>query len=334
MKRKILFALTFWIVYCLTFAIFSSGYAGFVKSLYFSVIVVFFQAALTYSNLLVWMPLFLKKRRFVFYGLSILLTILLLTIVRFQIPPLLDEEGRRVIAMRVKIIFFVFNLILAFSVSTAYYFVIEWFRNMQLKAEMKYQQVETELKFLKSQINPHFLFNTLNNIYTLCYLKDDNAAPAVMKLSEMMRYMLHDSNNALIELEQEIQFLRNYLELQRLKKDEAMQMSFEVKGVRGCHKIAPLLLIPFFENCFKHGDIESNPKGWIKAELIVDDVNEMKLTISNSKRLHEVINEKLGHVGLDNVKKRLSLLYEGKYQLNIQDEDNQYHISLILKLDE
>jgi LytS/YehU family sensor histidine kinase len=223
-------------------------------------------------------------------------------------------------------------LFLAFSVSTAYYFINEWFKNVQLKAEMKYRQVETELKYLKNQINPHFLFNTLNNIYTLCYLKDDKAAPAVMKLSEMMRYMLYDSNASQIELEREIQFINNYLELQRLKKDETMQISFEVSGVKGRHKITPLLLIAFFENCFKHGDIETNPKGWIKAELTLNDTL-MQLVVSNSRKRGLLPGDKASGVGLDNVRKRLSILYEGKHQLEILDENNQYKVNLTLILD-
>jgi two-component system, LytTR family, sensor kinase len=331
--KKVIFTLIFWIIYLLTFAIFSSGYAGFVKSFYFSLIVVFFQASLTYINLWLWIPLFLKRKRFAWYILCILITIIVLSILRFQIPSLLAGEGRRIIPMRPRIVFFVFNLILAYSISTAYYFVVEWFRNVQLKADLKYQQVESELKYLKSQINPHFLFNTLNNIYTLCYLKDDKAAPAVMKLSEMMRYMLHDSNTSLIELEREIQFIRSYLELQQLKKDTPMRISFETSGVKGMHKIAPLLLISFFENCFKHGDIETNSDGWINANLHVDNTGEMKLTISNSKRHKEAMNEMRSHVGLENVKKRMSMLYDGRHQLDICDDRNQYHVHLTLKLD-
>jgi LytS/YehU family sensor histidine kinase len=198
---------------------------------------------------------------------------------------------------------------------------------------MKYQQVESELKYLKGQINPHFLFNTLNNIYALCYLKDDKAAPSVLKLSEMMRYMLHESNTNRIELDREVQFIRNYLELQQLKKEELMHISFEVKGVKGRHMIVPLLLIAFFENCFKHGDIESNPEGWLVAELKVNEDDELELMVSNSKKqcLKESENDK--HVGLENVKKRLSLLYSNNYKLEISEDDDKYQVKLKLKLE-
>lgn len=334
MKKKILFHFLFWIIYCLILAVFYSGYAGLAKSLIFSVILVFFQALITYINLYLLIPEFLKRKKILFYILSVVLTLIILTVIRFQIPSLLGDEGRRLIGMRSRVIFFEFNLVLAYSLSTAYYFIVEWFKNLQFKAEMKYQQVESELKYLKSQINPHFLFNTLNNIYTLCYLKDDKAAPSVLKLSEMMRYMLHESNTPCIELEKEVQFIRNYLELQQLKKDELMRINFDVKGVKGRHKIVPLILIAFFENCFKHGDIETNPAGWIKAELKVNEENVMELLVSNSKKQTVKKHENRKHVGLENVKKRLSLLYGNNCELNIFDEDNQYRVYLTLKLQE
>lgn len=334
MKKKILYNLLFWIIYCLVIAVFYSGYAGFGKALIFSVLMALFQAALTYTNLCFLIPVFLKKKKIVVYVVSVILTLVVLTIVRFQLPLLLVDESRPMFAIRPRIVFFEFNLILAYSLSTAYYFIVEWFKNVQIKAEMKYQQVESELKYLKNQINPHFLFNTLNNIYTLCYLKDDKAAPSVLKLSEMMRYMLHESNTSRIELEKEVQFIRNYLELQQLKKEELMPINFDVKGVKGRHKIVPLILIVFFENCFKHGDIETNPAGWIKAGLKVNDADEMEFFVSNSKKQGAKRYEDRKHVGLENVKSRLSLLYGTNYKLKIMDDDTQYRVYLTLKLQE
>ncbi|HEX2968830.1 MAG TPA: histidine kinase [Bacteroidales bacterium] len=334
MGKRILFNLLFWNIYCIIVAFFYSGYAGFARSLHFSVILVFFQALFTYTNLYILIPVFLKRKHIILYILSTILVIGILSIVRFQIPSLLGEVTRRQIGLRSRIVFFEFHLLLAYSLSTAYYFIIEWFKNTQTKAELKFQQVESELKYLRNQINPHFLFNTLNNIYTLCYLKDDKAAPSVLKLSEMMRYMLHESNSSRIELEREVQFIRNYLELQKLKKEDAMQITFDVKGVKGRHKIAPLVLIAFFENCFKHGDIETNPSGWIKAELSVNDDNELILFVGNSKRQAAKIQENRKHVGLDNVRNRLALLYNTNYQLKICDEDIQYRIYLTIKLEE
>lgn len=334
MKKKILLSLLLWIVYCMIVTVFYSGYAGFAKSLQFSVTLVFFQAVLTYTNLYILIALFLKRKKVLFYILSVILTIVILTFIRFQIPLLFGGEGRRLFGLRFRIVFFEFNLLLAYSLSTAFYFIVEWFKSLQIKTELKYQQVESELKYLKNQINPHFLFNTLNNIYTLCYLKDDKAAPSVLKLSEMMRYMLHESNTSRIALDREVQFIRSYVELQQLKKERSMQISFKIAGVKSYHKIAPLILITFFENCFKHGDIETNPTGWLKADIKVNDNNEMDLFISNSKKQISKIQDDRKHVGLENVEKRLSLLYGDSYTMEVNDEGNQYSVHLKLKLEE
>ena len=332
--KKIILTFGFWVIYYFVLTFLFSGYVGFARSLRFSVIIVSFQAVLTYINLYLCIPFFLKKKRIFLYVLSVLIVILILSVIRFQIPSLLGELAKSLIKMRSRIIFFELNLVLVYFISTAYYFIAEWFNNMQLKAEMKLQQVESELKYLKNQVNPHFLFNTLNNIYTLCYLKDDKAAPAVMKLTEMMRYMLHDSNTSFIELEKEVSFIKNYIELQQFKKETEMKISFEINGVKGRHKIAPLILIAFIENCFKHGDIAINPNGWIKVQINIDDQDTLYFYVANSKRKIGIEEQKKSEIGLENVRKRLDLLYEGKYNLQVNDEENEYIVVLNLKLNE
>jgi two-component system, LytTR family, sensor kinase len=334
MNKKRLSHGIFWIVFCLVLAIFYSGYFGFRLSLYLSLVAVSFQATLTYANIGIYLPMLFRKKRIALYVLAIVLTILILTLIRFQLPSLLEENGRRVVGMRFRMFIFEINMLLTYSLSTAYYFILEWFRNQRIRSEQKLQQVQNELKYLKNQINPHFLFNTLNNIYTLCYLKDDHAAPAVLKLSDMMRYLLYESNTSQIELDKEIDFIRCYLDLQQLKRDELMGISFEVKGVKGHHRIAPLILISFFENCFKHGDIETNPQGWVHAQLSVDYNNEMELILENSKKQIAMPHEERKPVGLDNVRNRLSLLYKDRFQLEIKNEEATYRIYLKLTLNE
>jgi len=332
MKKKTALTIAFWTVYILTLSIALSGYEGFDRSLLVSSVVVAFQMTVVYLNILVLIPFLFEKKHFVLYAVGVLFVIGVLIVIRFQIPPYLVEASRT-IEMRRRKITFASNVIMAYALSTAYYFVVEWFRNAQLKAELKFRQVEAELKYLKNQINPHFLFNTLNNIYTLCYLKDDKAPLAVMKLSDMMRYILTDSNAQAIELEREIQFIQNYLELQKLKTEEQMRIVFDVNGIRGRHKIAPMLLIVFFENCFKHGDIGINPDGWIKAELKVNEKDEMDFNICNSKGADRSTGSEFGHLGLENVMKRLSIQYKDRHSLDILEGEHEYDLHLTLKLD-
>lgn len=333
MQKKIFLHLLVWVAYCLLLSLFYSRNISFDVALYLSLITVGFQAALVYANIGLWLPAFLRQQRIGLYILAVVCTFVLLTVIRLQIPPLVNEYTNRPIGLKGRMFFFETSLMLAYSLSTAYYFLAEWFVSQKIKTETKYRQVQNELKYLKDQINPHFLFNTLNNIYTLCYLKDDKAAPAVLKLSEMMRYMLHESNVAEIELEREIRFIQNYLELQQLKKDESMNIVFEVDGVRGRHRVAPLILIAFFENCFKHGDIETNPQGWVKAQLSVSDAGQMTLKIGNSKKQSTAVDKSRKSVGLENVQQRLALLYENRYQLHIEDNEHDYHVYLTLQLE-
>lgn len=333
MKKKNTLIIFLWIAYFLTLSVLLSGYEGLEKSLGISFIVVIFQVIIVYTNTIVLLPYLFENKRFTLYIISVILVIIILTIIRSYFPVYFIDDNSRVNILRIRRISFVFNLTIAYALSTAYYFANEWFKNIQLKAELKFRQVETELKYLKNQINPHFLFNTLNNIYTLAYLKDDKAPEAIMKLSDMMRYILNDGNTQLIELEKEIQFIQDYLELQKLKSEENIDIVFLTSGVKGRHLIAPMLLIIFFENCFKHSNIGINPNAWIKAVLNVDDKNEMDFVISNSKKPANGVADRREHLGLENIKNRLSLQYRDKYSLMINENEDNYNVKLKLQLD-
>ncbi len=334
MRRKnFIISVILWLFYFFITVAFSASYTGISKALHFTVILISFQMLLVYTNLFLLIPQWLEKKQISLYVAFSLLTIIILVFLRFQLPTVHDENSSRFSGLRLRIVFFTFNILLAYVFSTVWYFIADWFKNMQLRSELKYQKAEIELKYLKSSINPHFLFNTLNNIYTLCYLKDDKAAPAVLKLSEMMRYILHDGNRPLIELEKEILFIKNFIALQNLKKERSMQVTFEVEGVKGIHKIAPLLLITFVENCYKHGNIESSNSGWIRINLIVDEQNTLIFFIANSKKTLLVNDGTQSGLGLENVKRRLSILYGENHSLDIKNEQNQYSLCLKLNLD-
>jgi len=195
---------------------------------------------------------------------------------------------------------------------------------------MKSIQLESELNFLKSQVNPHFLFNTLNNIYALCQVNSKNAAPMVGKISEMMRYMIYDCNADLVPLQKEIEYLQNYIDLNQLKSNRKLNASMNIEGSTEGLKIAPLLLINFLENSFKHGDINLNGDGYIRTELIVN--NQMLfLTIENSFRESHAAPHQKG-IGLENVKHRLSLLYPKRHSLRINRNNRIFEIELKLHL--
>jgi two-component system LytT family sensor kinase len=194
--------------------------------------------------------------------------------------------------------------------------------NRQLREEKR----AAEVAFLKSQINPHFLYNTLNMLFSMAYPVARPVAYAILKLSELMRYMLRESPDGQVDLEQEIEYLRNYLALYRLRFPESFSVDFTVSGEPAGRRIAPLMLIPFVENAIKHGVLD-DPKTPINIHLQVQD--EQVLFNVVNQRSDEQKDATTG-VGLTNLRRRLALLYPGRYSLQVESEGEQYSTSLRL----
>lgn len=209
------------------------------------------------------------------------------------------------------------------------YLVIDRFNAQKQKSELMAQSKASELLLLRSQLNPHFLFNTLNNIYSLVNKKDDTAPNAITKLSDILRYVLYEANSDRVSLAKEIEYLKSYIELQKLRIAEKDFVEFNVKGNVESAEIAPMLLIPFIENAFKHG-AKKNMSPGIKIEIAVDDY--ISFRISNHVNTTQNINkDKIGGVGLNNVYRRLDLLYSGKHLIEIFQEDDLFRVELSLK---
>lgn len=202
----------------------------------------------------------------------------------------------------------------------------------QRMAETAKEKAEAELNFLKSQINPHFLFNSLNSVYFLIDKNNAVARESLHKFSDMLRYQLYEVNGAKIPVEKEINYLKDYVDLQKLRKDEHYSVSFsyspQVKGF----SIEPLLLIPFVENAFKHVSSHGNKENFVKLELGRSD-GQFIFSAENSKDKTKVTDPYSG-IGLTNVKRRLELLYPGKHELTITDENDIYRVNLKLKLEQ
>lgn len=198
-------------------------------------------------------------------------------------------------------------------------------------SQVKNEKLETEMKFLKSQINPHFLFNVLNNVYTLSLIKSDQTPEVVMKLSEMLRYVLYECNQPRVSLRQEKQYIDHYIELQQLKDEIPLAIASEFHLHNSEEPIAPMILIPFVENAFKHSKIEDTQKGWIKIRL-VSDAHTIDFRISNSVATSDFTKDPTGGIGLNNVKRRLELEYPHKYQLEINRSPQQFSVHLLIQL--
>ena len=205
-----------------------------------------------------------------------------------------------------------------------------WFKGEKLRKELESKKMEAELSFLRMQVNPHFLFNSLNSIYSLSLKKSDDTPAAVLKLSELMRYMLYEREDEQhrVDLVSEIDYVKNYIGLQQIRFRDGLHVEFLVEGEPAGQKIAPLLLVPFIENGFKHG-VLSDVQHPFRIHLLLEG-GRLILQVRNRKNLDN--KDRSGGVGLNNVKKRLELLYPGCHQLTIRDSDEFYECDLVLFL--
>ncbi len=199
---------------------------------------------------------------------------------------------------------------------------------VQLEKEM----LETELKFLKSQVNPHFLFNALNNIYSLSVMKSPQTSESLMQLSEILRYMVYDASEEQVPLKHELNYIENYVQLKLLKDSRGMQVRVDLQDVGEQLKIAPLLFIPFVENAFKHSRIEDLKKGFVNIRFSLEN-KLVEFRVENSMPAAISTKDRVGGVGLDNIKKRLNLLYPNdRHQLIIVKTDERYLTILKIEL--
>nr|NQU91873.1 histidine kinase [Bacteroidota bacterium] len=206
----------------------------------------------------------------------------------------------------------------------------KWVREQREKSQLKTENLTNELKLLRSQLSPHFLFNTLNNIDSLIYQDHKKASAAVVKLSDLLRYMLYEAPEDKVDLKDEVEFLHSLLDLQRLRLVDENDIEFDVEGELDCCQIAPMLLVPFIENMFKHG----SQKGDSPLFIISLKVAENRLELDCKNHIREVKNiDKRSGIGLENVKKRLDLLYGNNYDLMISNDRSIFEIHLKIDLD-
>lgn len=213
--------------------------------------------------------------------------------------------------------------------SFVFWVSINWFKKDKIKAELKSDNLTTELLWLRSQINPHFLFNTLNNIYYLAYSKSEAAPSAILKLSAIMRYMLYESNEPRVPLEKEVAYLNDYITLHQMRMKEDKGILFNINGSVGQKMIAPMLLVPFVENAFKHGSL-SNKDPLIINLLIKDGTITFEL-INKFKEVAVENKDQIGGIGLENIKRRLSLIYPDRNNLSILNSGSRFHVVLIIQ---
>jgi LytS/YehU family sensor histidine kinase len=225
-------------------------------------------------------------------------------------------------------IYFTVNYVLARSIAplVGLAFLIRSLWQSEQVKKLREQQLLSELNYLKGQLHPHFFFNTLNNIYGLALRGSDQTAVVVARLSEMMRYILYDAGKAQVLLRDEALFLKNYVDVERIRQRNDVQLNFDEQGIQADTSIAPLLLLPFVENAFKHGIQDELATGSVTI-ILCETETEISLEVSNSKPSNYSPSKSTG-IGLTNVRKRLELLYPERYALDIDDQPSHFRILL------
>ena len=290
-----------------------------------------------YINLLWLLPVFFAKRRFLLFTFLELLNIALFICLNYCIS-MAFEGGRSnytaemIAELILVLIFLVVTTLIKFTRDSIA------LQEAELKIkEIERQRIESELQALKAQFNPHFFFNTLNSIYALSLDKSDKTPELILKLSELMRYVLYDTGDNCVPIRKQLEFLKSYIYLEKLRMDETRTIDLDIIGdhIESC--IAPLLLEPFVENAFKHGARDKQNKPFIRIQVDLKRKDKVVFMIENNKDEHFLTQDKpvtTKGIGLTNVRKRLELLYPGRHHLKITETRELFRVELTIEMHE
>ncbi len=319
--------------------IFFSAYS--IKFLFY----VFFEAAGVYFNLYYLMPRFLGKGKYVQYVVLVILTILCMAVFivpGYDVSAWLSGRTTQSLYGRPPVDFWYFfkvntlpSAAAAMTLGMSVKLAKEWIQTRKRQQLLEKEKLETELKFLKSQFNPHFLFNSINSIFVLIHKNPDMASESLAKFSDLLRYQLYECNEAEIPLRQEITYIENFIELERLRQENNIDLNINIqKQSEDDLFIAPFILMPFIENAFKHVSKKREGTNWIHIKLY-SDRGQLYFNISNNVSLqYNSSREPMPYkgLGLKNVRRRLELLYHDQHQLQIDSTAESYNESLKILL--
>jgi sensor histidine kinase YesM len=343
-QNRLLLHLFFWVGYVCFFGLLYGSYIDdYYNAFMIELIELPFKMTLVYFNMYFLMPQYLLQKRYLEFFVYLFLMMLAIgTLMQFVLMPILIHplicpttctEDNLTLYRFVKNIV---NLGYLVSISAAIYLLKNWYRHQQSAQSLAQDKLEAELKFLKGQIHPHFLFNTLNSLYSLTLKKSENAPEVVLKLSGLMDYMLYDAAAAKVPLEKELNYIRNYIALERIRYGNRVDITFTEGGGIAGKQIAPMMLLPFVENAFKHGVSTETDNAWIRIDVKVQG-EQLVVLVENCKCCEKASSSHrdfASGIGLKNVQRRLELLYENRYSLEVEDEPESYAVRLELDLGE
>ena len=290
-----------------------------------------------YLNLELLLPYLTRTKKWWFYIAGLVILLIVFPFINYRF---FQEWSARLLPDYFFISYFSFTEIVVFF--SVYLFITSllklsrsWFTVNELRnrlLETEKEKAQMELRALKSQINPHFLFNTLNSIYSLSLDKDDRLPGTVLQLSDIMRYYLYESREDLVPLKKELQMLQDYIHLQQMRSDNRLEILMTMEGEPQDYRIAPLLLITFVENAFKHSVKGKTGRSFIHLNMEIRD-GKFSFRLENNKgKVDEVEPENYKGLGLENVKRRLALLYPGRHGLTVREDEHIFSILLHLQL--
>lgn len=290
-------------------------------------------AGISYFNYFVLLPRFLKHQNGLRYFIEIVAIICLVVpfqlYVKHSIYESVMNPGRYDFFFRAGfIIQHTLNVVLVMGFVAMLRFANEWFDLQARRQEIENEKLATELRFLKEQINPHFLFNTLNNLYYLAHSQSPKTPDIIAKLSQMMRYMIYESNQEKVPVEKEIEYIKNYIELEKMRLEDDFIVQFEISGDYQRVRIAPFIFITFLENAFKHG-VTSGENGKISLNLSFEG-NQCFYEVTNAI-INSTETEQKG-IGLLNVQRRLNLIYPEKHTLSVEEKESIFTARLTIEL--
>ncbi|QZE15516.1 histidine kinase [Halosquirtibacter laminarini] len=295
---------------------------------------------ITYTNIYLLLPRYLKPRgafSFIYAILSLVMVILMMVLFcilhKHLLYPLIKDtffhgaEFRPIYPAFSYMATYLITLFLSTSI-----FISFKGKEAQIKWEkILLEKKDIELKYLRGQINPHFLFNTLNNVYSQVYMKEEGAADNILRLSDMLRYIIDDCAANTVPLQKEIDYLNNFIDFQCLKSDKPLNIHFKTDIEDPDIQISPLLFIPIVENCFKHGKVTSSPDSFVSIYLLQKG-NKIELNAKNSITPRgETISQRKG-IGIKNLRKRLELIYTKRHLLNMNEAHDIFHVEMIIHL--
>ena len=350
-KYKI-YHLPFWFAYhCMWWTVTIGSVSAVANNILFSaysikfLFYVIFQAIVVYFNLYFLMPRFLEKGKYVQYIFLVIVTIIsgaaCIALGYYASAWLSGKSFVDLYGIDPKkyTYFFQINTLPSTAASMTLGMTVKlakkWIQTKQREQVLEKEKLETELKFLKSQLNPHFLFNSINSIFVLIHKNPDMASESLAKFSDLLRYQLYECNEQQIPLGKELTYLENFIELEKLRQEYNIELTMQIDDRHsGNLTIAPFILLPFIENAFKHVSKRKDTSNWIRMNLRFNK-HELLFDISNSiSPEHNTAPEFRDYsgIGLKNVKRRLDLIYPGKHRLSIQQDDDQFRVKLQLNL--